>query len=65
MPQIKKQLLLNEEYVNWFYDTYGPDASLGWFVDLLLAKFIEVSEQKPVDYALLGAEALKKYFDEG
>ena len=65
MAQIKKQLMLDEDNVNWFYSKHGEDASLGWLCDLLLTKYREVCEKTPIDYATLGAQALKDELDAG
>ena len=62
MSVVRKTVELNEENVQWFYDTYSNanKASLSWVLDMLLAKFREAHTVTPEDLAAIGAQELKK-----
>ena len=60
MSQISKHINLTQDSVDWFYKTYGENASLSWLLDMLLAEYIRTSGEKtPEHYAKLAAENLK------
>lgn len=60
---IRKTVELDEDNVNWYYDTYAGitnNASLSWVLDLMLAKFREAHDKTPEQLAEIGASELKK-----
>lgn len=61
--ETRRMVSLPTETVAWFEETY-QGASLSWALGLLLEEFKRVHSLTPVDYAALGAAALKRKIEE-
>lgn len=61
---MEKRVQLEEGDISWFYETYGPNASLGWVMGMLLAEFRKAHEKSPSDYGAIGAAELKRMLGE-
>ncbi len=60
--QIRKEITLSKENVQWYEETHG--SSLSWILNLLLESYREAVTKTPKDYAAIGAKVAKELANE-
>lgn len=58
MTQIRKNVSLNKDDIDWFHKTYGEEASLSWVLTLLLSEYKKIHDKTPAEYAEIAAKQL-------
>lgn len=62
--QIRRNVSLNKDDIDWLERAYGNDVSLSWALGLMLQAFREAHTYSPEDYAKIAAGIVVKNIEE-